>query len=849
MKKVFTLLTALFMAVSMFADTYSTTLEGKVWSEAGTQTLDGVNWTLATDGGYFGYDTSQYDKGQQIGSAKAAATYVTLSTTDIHGTITSVAVETAGASNVVATASVKVGNTAFGEAQTVTMEKQTLTFTGEAEGEIVISWTNESAKALYVKSITVNYTAPAAGWDGTVTTSLDGQTVTTLADFNNLKLTFPGASSVAVLGEEDCAYLALQNENGSELYGIWAPGYGSEYTIEGNAITLDGFMPMEGVTGTIPVGTTKLYVEDYGTLIIDGVDDYLPTLEFAANIAAAAEPFMLTSVTNNEVEGSVVGVEASEDGVSFQFTVTATGKELNAGEVLPTLSMMENDTDFGQASVIAYGGEQAYVRFMAPEKYYFTEPGTYVLNIPEGAFVDAEGTPNAAVAVKWVVIQNDAPASIAIEGIEPAVALENEFGDVYYQTALNVKVPESFIGKYYYSEGLFLEGSTSPFMFDFDEELGCGIVESTDLRIVFTDTRKNREPGTYTATASIFFIDEDWETELGTATFTGSLVLPALGEAPKATITLVNGEYTTELYDGAPVAEATSLTITMPKEYAEAVCTVDKLVYDEEYDYTYEETQYGSLEKVDATTWTFTFDKQPQNFASGFKYQIKVRGWEGGMFDEDWNLNPYDETLIVVNGVGAEDAVELDMSFYEYQINGEDENYELLYSDFDGVTLRYPWNNVEEVYGEEDFFQWGAIMLKVVNAYMYECDENLGYDVEHPYAEEHNAMSSEYDEVTIFSNVTVEPNKQYMIVIPQRGIRLINMMEYGFDDDTMDGVLWTNSGEWDEIYVLLNPKSVTTGISNVSNEDNAPMFNLAGQRVNGNVKGIVIKNGKKILVK
>ncbi|MCI5854706.1 MAG: hypothetical protein MR005_04085, partial [Prevotella sp.] len=44
----------------------------------------------------------------------------------------------------------------------------------------------------------------------------------------------------------------------------------------------------------------------------------------------------------------------------------------------------------------------------------------------------------------------------------------------------------------------------------------------------------------------------------------------------------------------------------------------------------------------------------------------------------------------------------------------------------------------------------------------------------------------------------------------------------------------------------------TTGISEfTANEDvtNAPLFNLNGQRVNANAKGLLIKNGKKIIIK
>lgn len=51
--------------------------------------------------------------------------------------------------------------------------------------------------------------------------------------------------------------------------------------------------------------------------------------------------------------------------------------------------------------------------------------------------------------------------------------------------------------------------------------------------------------------------------------------------------------------------------------------------------------------------------------------------------------------------------------------------------------------------------------------------------------------------------------------------------------------------------IIVNPFDVITGISDVTaNKDNAnaPMYNIAGQRIN-NAKGIVIKNGKKVIVK
>ena len=46
--------------------------------------------------------------------------------------------------------------------------------------------------------------------------------------------------------------------------------------------------------------------------------------------------------------------------------------------------------------------------------------------------------------------------------------------------------------------------------------------------------------------------------------------------------------------------------------------------------------------------------------------------------------------------------------------------------------------------------------------------------------------------------------------------------------------------------------NVTTGISKIkmtTNTVDAPVYNLAGQRVDSNYKGVVIQNGKKVMKK
>ena len=128
-----------------------------------TKKLKNVTWTVTTDAGYFGYDTNATtQKGQQFGSGSKPATYLTVKLSDIPGTITSVKVNTSGAKDIAATFGIKVGETSFqnGEATeaTLTSEATDYTFTGSASGDVVISYTQTSSVAIYIKSIEIAYT-------------------------------------------------------------------------------------------------------------------------------------------------------------------------------------------------------------------------------------------------------------------------------------------------------------------------------------------------------------------------------------------------------------------------------------------------------------------------------------------------------------------------------------------------------------------------------------------------------------------------------------------------------------------------------------------------------------------
>ena len=87
------------------------------------------------------------------------ASYIKLSTSAFSGTIKKITVNTCGGSGIAATLSITVGSTNVMNGQTITKTNADYS-TGEisATGEIVISWSQTSSKAIYIKSITIEYT-------------------------------------------------------------------------------------------------------------------------------------------------------------------------------------------------------------------------------------------------------------------------------------------------------------------------------------------------------------------------------------------------------------------------------------------------------------------------------------------------------------------------------------------------------------------------------------------------------------------------------------------------------------------------------------------------------------------
>ena len=152
--------------------TYTHSITSKTWSANGAQTLNSISWTLNNNGSYYGYDGT---KGQQVGSSGSPATSMTLTTSGFASAtkITAVRISTSGASSINGTVSVKVGSTAYtsggSTTKSLTSTNTQYEFTGSSTGNVTITWTQTSSKAIYFKTIEVDYQTTGAG--GTIITT------------------------------------------------------------------------------------------------------------------------------------------------------------------------------------------------------------------------------------------------------------------------------------------------------------------------------------------------------------------------------------------------------------------------------------------------------------------------------------------------------------------------------------------------------------------------------------------------------------------------------------------------------------------------------------------------------
>lgn len=142
---------------------YSYTFVKSVYTKNNsTKTLNNVSWALAGTGmttNSFNFDNNN-GRGFQFGSGSSGKAFRTMTlTSESFSNVTTIKINTSGASKTTGKLIVTVGGVQIGSQISLTTTATEYTFTAPTAltGEIVLSYTQTSDKAIYIKSITVVY--------------------------------------------------------------------------------------------------------------------------------------------------------------------------------------------------------------------------------------------------------------------------------------------------------------------------------------------------------------------------------------------------------------------------------------------------------------------------------------------------------------------------------------------------------------------------------------------------------------------------------------------------------------------------------------------------------------------
>lgn len=224
-------------SAAAWAEEYTATMATGLWKSNNTSatitdaTTDlAASWNIAVTykkGSNWSITSDSQGRGIQFGSSRHVFGTLKLSTTDIPGKITKITINTCGASKATVNLTASVGGEAFkcGTATSVGIEASTTatsdyTFIGEGEGEILLTWTQTTEKAIYIKSFTIEYTEQT----GPVT---PGEVVLVNGDAINDELTVAQGDKVKFTSEKAAKLVATIEGN---LVNDTETAEGAEYT-------------------------------------------------------------------------------------------------------------------------------------------------------------------------------------------------------------------------------------------------------------------------------------------------------------------------------------------------------------------------------------------------------------------------------------------------------------------------------------------------------------------------------------------------------------------------------------------------------------------------------------------
>lgn len=293
--------------------TYSHTFaSGELKTAAGNVTLSDVSWTTTT-ATYVGWDSNS-SKGIQIGSSKNPTKSYSLSTSGFaENTIKSITVNSSIASSGDATLTVSVGGTDVINAQKLTTTATDYTADNlNLTGDVTISWAC-TAKAYYIKSISITYA------------TAQGVVDVTAPEITPESGIYSEAQTVTIKADEGCRiFYTTDGTAPSDESTEYRDPFTVDKTTTVKAVAIDGDDNMSSVTtATYTIVTLYPGAEGDGT----EANPY--------NAAAAYNEALLGSTANVYVKGTIVSIpemspvtETSTFG-NASYYISADGTETN----------------------------------------------------------------------------------------------------------------------------------------------------------------------------------------------------------------------------------------------------------------------------------------------------------------------------------------------------------------------------------------------------------------------------------------------------------------------------------------------------------------------------------------
>ena len=472
MKKFLLSIFAVMLAVfSVQAEEYSYTLAKGDGTEFGDVTWNEVKWNISADNTSYCQWGGNTSKGYQFGSGSNPCKTLTLSTSGIEGTITKIVVNTSGASSINASFTVSVGGTQYGSSTKLTTTATDYTFTGSASGNIVLSYTQTSSKAIYIKSISVTYETSGGNEGGEgggetpdpvdvaepTFTPADGATFeesldVTIAAEDDLTIYYSTDNKVSYtegnslnITETTTVYAYAEDAEGNQSDVVEAT-YTKIVPIDPNAKEVEATISFDSTTQRVYQDSEKQVWQNEGVTFTNSgsVANYSNPVRLYANSKIIVEHeamtkilFVCNSSSYATVLGNSIGAAATVDGSNVTVTFVNpvdefTVERLTAQVRLNSLTVTYLTTQkVVKTPVITpescgfYAGENVEVTITAEEGtiYYTTdgnEPTTSseVYSVP---FTVSETTTVKAIAVVDGT-ESEVATAIYTKGIEGSVA-------------------------------------------------------------------------------------------------------------------------------------------------------------------------------------------------------------------------------------------------------------------------------------------------------------------------------------------------------------------------------------------------------------------------------------------